>query len=73
VSKKQKLIEKLFRGSIDGNELRTLMKQMNWCLDRTTSSHEIWAHEEKTLVLATHGKDLKKYQIREAQDKILGD
>lgn len=65
-----KLQQKLLSGSINALQLRTLLKQQGWVLDRSKGSHEVWASGGKTLVLATHSKDLKPYQIREAQMKL---
>lgn len=66
-----KLLSKLFHGTIDARELRTLLKQKKWSLSRTKGSHEIWCNGTRTFVLATHSKDLKPYQIKEAQASLL--
>jgi len=66
-----KLKMKLQTGSIDAHELRTLLKHEGWSLERTKGSHEIWANDERTFVLATHSKDLKPYQIKEARSLLL--
>lgn len=78
MSKIEKLIEKLKRGSISADELRTLMKKMGWILGGQKGSHEQWLHPEKSypdghFTLATHGKDLKPYQINDAKKKVLGE
>jgi predicted RNA binding protein YcfA (HicA-like mRNA interferase family) len=70
MTKSDKLEVKLMLGSIDGKELRTLLKQRGWHIDRVRGSHEIWICGSRTFVLATHGKDLKQYQIREAQNML---
>jgi predicted RNA binding protein YcfA (HicA-like mRNA interferase family) len=67
MSKADKLIEKLKRGTISADELITLLSKLGWVQDRVRGSHQVWAKENKTLVLALHGKDLKRYQIKEAQ------
>jgi predicted RNA binding protein YcfA (HicA-like mRNA interferase family) len=70
---KSKLETKLLRGKISANQLRTLLHYKGWYIDRISGSHEIWCREAKTFVLATHSKDLKPYQIREAQECLFGD
>lgn len=72
MSKADKLKQKLLNGSISGPELRTLIKSEGAILDRTKGSHEVWALGKKTLVLATHGKDLKPYQIKQAKEFLNG-
>ena len=67
----QKLKLKLERGSITARELRTLLKQEGWSLERTRGSHEYWVKGERTFVLATHDKDLKHYQIKLARRLLL--
>lgn len=71
MAKTDKLIRKLEHGSINARELKTLMRQVGWRLDRTKGSHEIWTRDSKTFVLATHSKDLKMYQIKQAQLLLL--
>ncbi len=71
MSSTDKLKRKLESGSIDARELRTLLKQMGWSLNRTKGSHEAWVKESKTFILATHSKDLKPYQIKQAQNLLL--
>lgn len=68
----EKLIVKLNNGGISANELRTLLLRLNWVLDRTKGSHEQWLGPSKQrMTLATHTKELKPYQIKEARDKML--
>ena len=67
----QKLKLKLERGNITARELRTLLRQEGWSLDRARSSHEFWIRGARTFVLATHDKDLKIYQIKQAQSLLL--
>lgn len=67
----EKLKQKLERGSINARELRTLMNQLGWHLMRIKGSHEVWVKEHKTFVLATHTKDLKRYQVKQAQELLL--
>ena len=62
-----KLRSKLKEGFIDGKELRYLLRHDGWTCERTRGSHEIWVKAERTFVLATHSKDLKPYQIKEAR------
>ena len=71
MSKTDKLKAKLENGTIKANELRTLLGKEGFVLDRTKGSHEIWVKGKKSLVLATHGKELKPYQIKEAKGVIL--
>lgn len=66
-----KLKEKLRTGGINGRELRTLLKHEGWVIDRVKGSHEIWISGSRTYVLATHSKDLKPYQIKEARLLLL--
>ncbi|OFZ79584.1 MAG: hypothetical protein A2583_13355 [Bdellovibrionales bacterium RIFOXYD1_FULL_53_11] len=68
-----KLKTKLQIGSIDAHELRTLLKQMGWRLDRTRGSHEVWINGARSFVLATHTKDLKPYQIKGARTLLLSE
>jgi predicted RNA binding protein YcfA (HicA-like mRNA interferase family) len=73
MSKLEKLLEKLKNGSIDSDELRTLLVKMGWILDRTKGSHEQWLSPSKQrMTLATHGRSLLRYQIEEARKKIIG-
>jgi hypothetical protein len=71
MSKTEKLIAKLKSGNIDAIELRSLLKKLNWSLDHSTGSHEVWFKDGARFVLATHGKDLKLYQIKQAQKALL--
>jgi predicted RNA binding protein YcfA (HicA-like mRNA interferase family) len=78
MSKTDKLLEKLRRGKISADDLRTLMKKLGWELDGTEGSHEQWWHPtnkapNNRLTLTTQSKDLKKYLIKEAQKKVLGE
>ncbi|MGZ3687304.1 MAG: type II toxin-antitoxin system HicA family toxin [Bdellovibrionota bacterium] len=71
MSKTAKLKEKLRHGSIDARELRTLFKQIGWVLDRTKGSHEFWVSGSLVFVFATHSKDLKPYQLKQARMVLL--
>ena len=71
MSSTEKLKSKLDNGSIDARELRTLLKQLGWTLNRTKGSHEGWVKGAKTFILATHSKHLKPYQIKQAQNLLL--
>lgn len=72
MSKLEKLIDKLKNETITAGELRTLLKQLGWFLDRTKGSHEQWIGPNgQRFTIAAHSKDLKKYQIREAKEKAL--
>lgn len=76
MSKTEKLIQKLRSGVISAKELKTLMKKLGWTLDRQAGSHEQWVNRKRDypknrITIATHTKDLKQYQIKEAMEKIL--
>lgn len=72
MSKADKLLAKLLIGRIGGKELRTLLKQLGWTKDAQRGSHEQWRGPNgERMTLATHSKDLKPYQIKEAQAKLL--
>lgn len=71
MSSAEKLKTKLNNGSIDAKELKTLLKKLGWALNRIKGSHEVWIKGTKTFVLATHSKDLKPYQIKQAQHLLL--
>jgi predicted RNA binding protein YcfA (HicA-like mRNA interferase family) len=71
VVKRDKLLAKLENGSIDAGELRTLLKQSGWYLAHQKGSHEVWANRSERFVLATHSKDLKPYQIKDAKERLL--
>ena len=67
MSKIEKFIEKLRNGSLKADELRTLLKLFGWFLDRQRGSHEQWRGPKgEKMTLATHSKELKPYQIKEA-------
>lgn len=74
MSKTEKLLEKLRNGSISSSEARTLLKKMGWVKKPGNgSSHEQWVGpKSEKLTLATHSKDLKRYQIKELNEKIKG-
>ncbi len=69
--KKEKLLSKLTNGSISARELRTLLIQMGWVKTRQNGSHEFWVSGSDKFVLATHSKDLKPYQIKDAKERLL--
>lgn len=71
MTKATKLKAKLEAGSIDGRELRTLLKHEGWVLDRVKGSHEFWEKGLLTFVFATHSKDLKPYQVKQACSVLL--
>ena len=72
MSKADKLKAKLANGTISAQELRTLLKQFGAVLSRTKGSHEQWVLEGKVLTLATHHKELKLYQIKQAKEFLNG-
>lgn len=76
MSKTEKLLQKLENGNIKADELRTLLGKMGYELKNTEGSHEQWVHPNKSypercFTLATHSKDLKPYQMREAKKRLL--
>lgn len=71
MSKTEKLLEKLKRGAINALELKTLLRHLGWILDRTKGSHEVWVNDSKLFVLATHSKELKPYQLKQAKTLLL--
>ena len=71
MGKTQKLREALQKGVISAKDLRTLLQRLGWSLDRQKGSHEQWlGPDSQRMTLATHSKDLKPYQIKEAQEKL---
>ncbi|MGK5086928.1 type II toxin-antitoxin system HicA family toxin [Bdellovibrionota bacterium FG-2] len=71
MTKATKLKAKLKSGSIDARELRELLKQEGWALDRVKGSHEFWEKDALTFVFATHSKDLNPYQVKQARAVLL--
>ncbi|MEZ4814265.1 MAG: type II toxin-antitoxin system HicA family toxin [Bdellovibrionota bacterium] len=72
MTKTEKLKEKLEQKTISASELRTLLKKEGAVLDRTKGSHEVWKLGDKTMTLATHNKDLKNYQMKQAKEFLYG-
>lgn len=68
MSKTDKLMEKLRNGTIDAVELRSLLIKVGAECSPGRGSHEKWTLNGKVMILATHSNDLKKYQIKEAQN-----
>ena len=68
MSKTEKLLEKLKRGSISAPELRTLLKKMGAELINIEGSHERYYLGARRFSLAVHGKDLKRYQVKQAME-----
>jgi predicted RNA binding protein YcfA (HicA-like mRNA interferase family) len=74
VSKKEKLIQKLGRGSISASDARLLLKHFGFQLIHTRGSHEFYKNNSNDIfVLATHSKEIKKYLIRDLQKLLLGE
>jgi predicted RNA binding protein YcfA (HicA-like mRNA interferase family) len=73
MSKHDKLKEKLRNLSINADELRTLLKQEGFELARTRGSHQQWVKGKKLFTLSAHGKDLLKYQMRNALEVMYGE
>jgi predicted RNA binding protein YcfA (HicA-like mRNA interferase family) len=70
VSKLEKLLAKLENESISASELYTLLGQLGWVHDHTTGSHKYWMKDGKRLTFSPHGKDLARYQIKQAKKAI---
>jgi predicted RNA binding protein YcfA (HicA-like mRNA interferase family) len=70
MSKLTKLKEKLNNGTISAAEMRTLLKKLGWELRNQVGSHEHWVLGEKRITIATHCKDLPKYQIKQIQEAL---
>jgi len=70
VSQTEKLKKKLKEGRITGPELSTLLGKLGWSLKRQVGSHQTWSDGKKILVLVADRKDLKNYQIRDAQNAL---
>lgn len=68
MSKIEKLVKKLNNKTINAKELRALMIALGAELKGTRGSHERWYFNSRRYVLATHGKDLKEYQIKQAKE-----
>jgi hypothetical protein len=68
VSKLEKLLAKLKSETITAGELRTLMGQLGVEYKGARGSHEKYVFGEKLFILATHSKDLKRYQIKQARE-----
>jgi len=63
-----KLEKALEEGTIDARDLRKLLRAKGAELARTKGSHETWKLGSKRMTLATHGSDLKPYQIKNAKE-----
>lgn len=72
MSSKKKLRQKLRQGTLDAQELRTLLRQEEWKLRNTVGSHEHWRKGSVLYTLATHSKELKPYMVKQAQRILLG-
>ena len=76
MGKTEKLIAKLQNGTIKADELRVLLKRLGYSLANTKGSHEQWVNLDASyprshFTLATHSQELKPYQVKEAQKKLL--
>ena len=71
MDKRSKFKSNLINGSISARELRALLLLEGRQLERTCGSHEFWTKGALTFVLATHSKDLKRYQIKLASQLLL--
>ena len=58
----EKLKIKLLRGSrLSCQEVRALLKALDYELARQKGSHEQWVRQGRTFTLAAHGKDAPHY------------
>lgn len=74
MSKHEKLILKLRNESISADELRTLLVRLGFVRRQRGTSHQVWSHSDgRNLTISPHGKDLKRYQIKEAKRVLLGE
>jgi predicted RNA binding protein YcfA (HicA-like mRNA interferase family) len=71
VSKTEKLLAKLKNGTIDGDELITLLGRLGWYPLRQVGSHQTWGNGVRSLTIIAGRIDLKHYQIKEAQKALL--
>ena len=63
---KNTLVEKLIRLSIKKKELDTLLGQLGFERKSGKGSHEKWLKESfPPIILATHDKEVKPYQLRQ--------
>lgn len=70
LSKRRKLLEKLFAGNQDLSfsftEAEQILLQAGFVLDSGKGSHRIYRHPDgRKMVLPYHGKDIKPAYIRE--------
>jgi len=72
MTKAEKLWDKLDSNKISALELRTLFQSKGAFLVRTKGSHEVWKLEDRILILATHSKELKYYQMKQAKEFLSG-
>jgi predicted RNA binding protein YcfA (HicA-like mRNA interferase family) len=70
VSKTDKLLKKLQNETISASELRTLLVKLGWLLDGGKGSHEVWKKGLQRIVLATHGKEIPRYQIKSVKQAV---
>lgn len=70
MSKIEKLLEKLKNETISASEVRTLLKKLGWALRNKVGSHEHWSLNDKRITIATHGKEIPFYQIRQIKKEL---
>jgi len=72
----EQLIEHVLqgRGSISFQEFESLIEALGFDLARQRGSHRIYIHPKLTrpFPVQPHGKDAKRYQIRQLRDMIRG-
>jgi predicted RNA binding protein YcfA (HicA-like mRNA interferase family) len=68
-----KLIQKLTSQTIKRPELNTLLSKLGLELFRGKGSHRVWGHRnypDLHIVIATHGKDVPKYQLKQIENSL---
>ena len=66
-----KLLKKLKEGRISGSELSTLLSKLGWSMKRQCGSHQTWSDGDLILIVIAERKDLKAYQIKDAQRALI--
>lgn len=58
-------------GTIDGDELIALLGRLGWYPLRQKGSHQAWSNGTQMLTVVAGRKELKPYQIKDAQKALL--
>ena len=70
MSKADKFLKKLQNGTISAKELETLLKQLGWSISNQKGSHVSWKYKDKRVTVATHGKEVPAYQIKQIKKAL---